>query len=115
MKNHINIVCILLIILFYKIFGFDGFIFGLLFSAYWIWSMKFFVEDYFPLLSRVAIKIHQIHEIAPLPEEVYDIFISYNDFIKNQKMLFFHMYASFIIMPRLIINYFILKRIDKVL
>ena len=115
MRTYIHLICISITVILYFIFGLIGIGIGFVFSAYWIWSMKFFIEDYFPLLSRVAVKIHQIHEIAPLPEEVYDIFISYNDFLINQKMLFFHMYASCIIMPRLLLNYFILKRLDKVL
>ena len=115
MRTHIHLICISITVILFFIFGLIGIGIGFVFSAYWIWSMKFFIEDYFPLLSKVAIKIYQVHEIVPLPEEVYDIFVSYNDLLKNQKMLFFFMYTSFIFMPRLLINYFTLKMIDRAL
>jgi hypothetical protein len=115
MRTHIHLICISITAILYFIFGLKGVGVGFVFSAYWIWSMKFFVEDYFPLFSRVAIKIQRLQEIVPLPEEISNIVVSHNELLKNHKKLFFFMYTSFIIMPRLLINYFILKRIDKVL
>ena len=113
MRTHIHLICISITVVLFFIFGLTVIGIGLVFSAYWIWSMKFFVEKYFPLLSKVAVKIHIMQEIVPFPDEVYEILISYNDLLKNQKKMFFLMYTSFIIMPRLLINYFTLKMIDR--
>lgn len=115
MRTHIHLICISITVILFFIFGLIGIGIGLVFSAYWIWSMKFFVEKYFPLFSKVAVKIHRMQEIIPFPDEVSEILISYNDLLKNQKRLLFLMYTSFIIMPRLLLSYFFLKSIDKYL
>lgn len=98
MKIHIHIICITICFVLWLFFGVYGTISGLVFSAYWIFSMKYFYDIFLPEFNTILKKMFRAKVTFFTLGYLFEL-VLVSILNRNNRILIVLCYMSFLLLP----------------
>lgn len=98
MRLHIHLICISIVVLLWLFFGVYGAIIGLTFSAYWLYSMKYFYDRFLPEFNAILKKMFKAKVAIFSIGFIFEL-VLFSILNRNNRILIALCYMSFLLLP----------------